>query len=322
MLGNNSIEIAGQQRARYDGMLGFVKAIARCKLTSSLVHHARPVYCSRGRSLVNVSFKPEAGNKSMPSRPNVRDKGPALATLLRTLADQGRSILEHSCNNSQAFSDQNGRDILDISKKLIELSDKFSQGMPPTTDDVNLGERPRTTESFKAWHEQNAVQAIEDEAILNGFTFESPARKAVGKAVQFGRTKRLITELSNLRSSLPEGIFIRHGSSRVDVMKILIIGARGTPYEHGFFEFDLFCPPDYPKYPPTMKLLTTNGGNARFNPNLYEDGTSKLHWIYSPVPCGGAAQFRIIKVNSANQKPRDSMPLPTWYLVGRAVAAG
>ncbi|OTA76487.1 hypothetical protein M434DRAFT_42482, partial [Hypoxylon sp. CO27-5] len=79
-------------------------------------------------------------------------------------------------------------------------------------------------------------------------------------------------ELSTLQTSLPEGIFIYHGSSRLDVMKILIIGPKHTPYEHGLFEFDLWCPMDYPNSPPKMKFRTTNGGRTRFNPNLYEDG--------------------------------------------------
>ncbi|KAH8652075.1 ubiquitin-conjugating enzyme/RWD-like protein [Xylariales sp. PMI_506] len=84
--------------------------------------------------------------------------------------------------------------------------------------------------------------------------------------------KRLITEISTLQTSLPEGVFITHGSSRLDVMKVLIIGPNDTPYEYGLFEFDLYCPINYPNEPPKMCFKTTGGWRIRFNPNLYSDG--------------------------------------------------
>ncbi len=91
--------------------------------------------------------------------------------------------------------------------------------------------------------------------------------------------KRLITEVTTLRSSLPEGIFVRHGESRMDIMKVLIAGPKDTPYEGGLFEFDLFCPLDFPQVPPCMRLKTTGNGRVRFNPNLYADGTGMFYVI-------------------------------------------
>jgi baculoviral IAP repeat-containing protein 6 len=40
----------------------------------------------------------------------------------------------------------------------------------------------------------------------------------------------------------------------------------------GAFQFDIYCPPDYPKVPPLVNLQTTGGGSVRFNPNLYNCG--------------------------------------------------
>lgn len=56
------------------------------------------------------------------------------------------------------------------------------------------------------------------------------------------------------------------------MMKALICGAVGTPYAHGCFEFDIFCENNYPNGPPKMNLMTTGGGQIRFNPNLYHCG--------------------------------------------------
>lgn len=52
----------------------------------------------------------------------------------------------------------------------------------------------------------------------------------------------------------------------------LITGPFDTPYEGGFFYFLIRCPPDYPIRPPRVKLMTTGGGQVRFNPNLYRNG--------------------------------------------------
>lgn len=106
-----------------------------------------------------------------------------------------------------------------------------------------------------------------------------------------GRMKKLVAQIANLRTSLPEGIWVRHGSSRLDVMKVLMVGPKGTPYEHGLFEFDLFCPGEFPNRPPSVFFRTTGGGSVRFNPNLYEDGkgSSNPHHAvstYCPMPEG------------------------------------
>ena len=49
-------------------------------------------------------------------------------------------------------------------------------------------------------------------------------------------------------------IFVRCDTNRVDVMKALIMGAAGTPYAHGAFEFDIFFEDNYPNGPPKVNL--------------------------------------------------------------------
>ncbi|KAI9771607.1 MAG: hypothetical protein M1840_001822 [Geoglossum simile] len=87
-----------------------------------------------------------------------------------------------------------------------------------------------------------------------------------------GRIMHLTKELATMATSLPEGIFIRVSDGRPDVMKCMIIGPEGTPYEGGLFEFDIWCPEAYPNCPPKCQLKTTGGGTVGFNPNLYPDG--------------------------------------------------
>jgi len=77
-------------------------------------------------------------------------------------------------------------------------------------------------------------------------------------------------EWDNLKKNLPEGIYVRGYESRMDLMKIGIIGPRGTPYYLGLYMFDLRLPSNYPNQPPSLYYCTPIG--QRFNPNLYENG--------------------------------------------------
>ena len=276
MLRTGSIEIAGQQRALYDGILDFVEALSVWPGTAALVYYPRPIYSSTDGSLLDVSFEaPEAKGVAKPNATS-DDKGQALITLLEPLSTQGQSIIDYvNLKPSWFMQDPDQREILDISLRICRVWYKLRAN----EKDLPINMRPRTEQSsgtkFTDWVRKNSVIALDDEDMLTGFKFEGEARSASGTTTHLGRMKRLVTELATLQSSLPEGIFVRHGSSRLDVMRLLIVGPAGTPYELGFFEFDLFCPPEYPKVPPKMWFLTTNTGLTRFNPNLYEDGKGK-----------------------------------------------
>jgi len=87
---------------------------------------------------------------------------------------------------------------------------------------------------------------------------------------------RLAQEIADLSNSLPcdhtNAIYCRVDKERVDVMKVIIMGASGTPYAHGAFVYDLFFDNQYPNSPPKCTLITTGGQAVRFNPNLYHNG--------------------------------------------------
>lgn len=90
------------------------------------------------------------------------------------------------------------------------------------------------------------------------------------------RSLAIAKELAVLTTNLPvswgSSVFLRVDENRVDIIKALIIGPEGTPYQDGCFLFDIFLGPTYNNTPPSVKYLTTNGGKYRFNPNLYADG--------------------------------------------------
>lgn len=60
--------------------------------------------------------------------------------------------------------------------------------------------------------------------------------------------------------------------SDIRYVRAIIIGPPETPYEFGFFEFNIKFPKEYPTKPPSVTAITTNGGRTRFNPNIYAQG--------------------------------------------------
>ena len=87
--------------------------------------------------------------------------------------------------------------------------------------------------------------------------------------------KRIIKDIRDIEKNplTQHGIFTVYDENNIFNIKVLMIGPENTPYEKGFFFFDLKFPHDYPFKPPLVKLCTLDGENrVRFNPNLYVCG--------------------------------------------------
>ena len=91
--------------------------------------------------------------------------------------------------------------------------------------------------------------------------------------------KRATGELRDFAKAGHALIDLQMVDTNVDSMVALIIGPEGTPYHGGAFVFVISLPPTYPFAPPAMKLLTTNDGRTRFNPNLYSNGKVCLSYL-------------------------------------------
>ena len=92
------------------------------------------------------------------------------------------------------------------------------------------------------------------------------------------KLNRLIAEFQTLSETLPTLIsfhssaFLIVDEDDVSFMKLLVIGPSDTPYEDGCYIFDIFIPPTYPSYPPSVNLKIVDNFPFRFNPNLYDNG--------------------------------------------------
>ncbi|CAL5093455.1 unnamed protein product [Urochloa decumbens] len=82
--------------------------------------------------------------------------------------------------------------------------------------------------------------------------------------------KRVQQEWKILETSLPDTIYVRGFEDRMDLLRAVMVGASGTPYQDGLFFFDLQLPLSYPATPPQVKY---HSFGLRANPNLYPSGT-------------------------------------------------
>ena len=67
------------------------------------------------------------------------------------------------------------------------------------------------------------------------------------------------------------GIYYKINDNNLFRIKCMIIGPENTPYEFGFYFFDIFIPNEYPFKPPKV-IFQNRNHKFRFNPNLYVDG--------------------------------------------------
>jgi ubiquitin-protein ligase len=84
--------------------------------------------------------------------------------------------------------------------------------------------------------------------------------------------KRIMADLTVFHEAPPPGILLYHDDNDIGRMLFVVIGPEKTPYEDGFFFFEMQMPTDYPFSPPKIEIRTTNNDNFRFNPNFYLEG--------------------------------------------------
>ena len=84
---------------------------------------------------------------------------------------------------------------------------------------------------------------------------------------------RLIKDVKDIITNplTSHGIYYHHNESDILKGEVLIIGPKDTPYENGYYLFEISYPVNYPFSPPVVKYYT-NDGITRFNPNLYKCG--------------------------------------------------
>lgn len=87
-----------------------------------------------------------------------------------------------------------------------------------------------------------------------------------------GGISRITREIAQIARGDDLSLAVATRDEDVRHVRALIIGPPETPYEYGFFEFNVKFGKEYPIKSPSVRALTTNGGRTRFNPNIYNEG--------------------------------------------------
>ncbi|KAK4164274.1 putative baculoviral IAP repeat-containing protein [Cladorrhinum sp. PSN259] len=132
-----------------------------------------------------------------------------------------------------------------------------------------------TAFDMEQWHREHCAKGVSEAELRQNYVFATEADKVNTVTLAPNRMKKLFTQTSSMHAphALPNGIYVRYGEDRPDILKALIIGPPNTPYENGIFEFDILCRAEFPQKAPVVTFRTTGGGKVRFNPNLYQNGT-------------------------------------------------
>ena len=128
-------------------------------------------------------------------------------------------------------------------------------------------ERPDRVVSFKNYSAMPEQFSILDGS-PNDHHFTSTSRHLTASLM-----RRIAKENGIIQQSLPDGVFVRTWESRLDLLRVLIVGPHDTPYEFAPFIFDLQYGAQFPTSPPSAFFHSWTGNLGRVNPNLYEDGT-------------------------------------------------
>lgn len=180
----------------YTTLLDFLRALGTHDATKATAICDDRIVWPDNVNLLTLSFQGPGANRSEASS--------SLAAGLRNLNIQSELMLKCAMTSATAkndFADQQGADLLSLCRMISDLSTHLRIGN-------NVNQQRLTT---------HGVVEVPDDQIWPTYYFTRQAQAAM--QAPRGRIKRLITEITTLKTGLAEGIFIKHAMSRLDVMK-------------------------------------------------------------------------------------------------------
>lgn len=265
----------------------FVHSLARNWDAASCIFHEQ-IHFPPSQQLLMASMA-----SMHPSRQAISSNQtkPETAQSVYTVVEKLSVVCRVFMDGSKSFgSADDGDEAICIARQVCDLQEVLHHLKPAPEDDkarsgprasasttstVVTRSKNKELESMAAaakmtdYHKLHGVMEIKDDLLLANF-YTGYQNQVVNSNGQ--RMRKLFAQISSLHADLPDGIYVRYGESRPDMLKVLIIGPKNTPYEHGIFLFDILCGSDFPTAPPKVQFLTTGGGKVRFNPNLYANG--------------------------------------------------
>lgn len=298
-----------KQTPLYMRVMDFLEVLAAHPFSAPLVEDRRISYPLE-KTILRLAFddakveKPDPKSKgkakaTMPepeAEPAAGDEHQSLVDLASKLAKQAHNTVRFY-KRAQFQKPRDVNEIIAVCERICRFAQKDEAppedepgGSGPSRAPSSARSDPSPAEDrkeeIKQWLAENNVAPIEVADWKKNYVYAGELEKSQGASVTMGRMHHIGRELAVLGASLPEGIYVRYDEARPDAMKVLIAGPEGTPYENGLWEFDLFCPVEYPRVPPVMTCKTVPSACSRrgFNPNLYPDGKGRFKFPPFPLP--------------------------------------
>lgn len=172
------------------------------------------------------------------------------------------SEVTDSKNRLECSGHINEEDVQSFQDRVQVSTGEYSTGSMPTRMKLNSDQMHNLSVSGKddQFKHFDSVKDPLDHYFLNETAQSSNDRKW---------SKKVQQEWSILEKNLPDMIYVRVYEDRMDLLRAVILGASGSPYQDGLFFFDIYLPSDYPQAPPAVYY---HSHGLKLNPNLYETG--------------------------------------------------
>ena len=242
LLRNDSLQDATKRAGLYFAALEFFKRLGNHPNMSHLVYEERfTKKQSYGLYEISTNADFKGKGKTKASSRLILGEGDdsmtaSLVSCITNLAIQSEALLSASRAVESEFRTTAGRDVLEIATHVAKL---YKSMNPSSATDSKKGESSDKQLTWNEYHKKYGV--ARDENVFHSLTREF---MGIAQAIRHSppnRIKRLVTEVSEMATSLPPNVFVRVDEVRPDVMKCLMVGPEGTPYEGGLFEYVL-CP--------------------------------------------------------------------------------
>lgn len=237
LLRNDSLRNVSQRSEVYYSVLEFVHRLGKRSETMYLVCDQRFLK-KRSNGLQVLSAKESFADSGEEDQPlNISDskddKVSSVVDCMAKLAVQAKQFSEtaHAYRRTKEFDAGTGKDMLRMASKI----DMVYSSMTPSSLEHQADKGPQDNAS--AWDSYHEKHRIDQDSSISKYLCSTIGQQA--QSINFslpGRMRRLVSEQAEMTTGLPQYIFVKAHDSLPHIMKCLIVGPEGTPYEDGLFE--------------------------------------------------------------------------------------
>jgi len=237
LLRNDSLRNVSRRSDVYYSVLEFVHRLGKRNETMYLVCDHRFLK-KRSSGLQVLSAKESFADNSEGDQPLVisgskDDQVSSVIDCMAKLALQAKQFSEtaKAFRRINDFDTATGKDMLRMASKIHTVYSSLT----PSSLEHQAGKRIQDNAS--AWDAYHDKHRIDQDSSISNYLCSKIAHESqsiIGSMP--GRMRRLVSEQAEMITGLPQYIFVKAHESLPHIMKCLMVGPEGTPYEDGLFE--------------------------------------------------------------------------------------